>query len=490
MKSTIIKYASLTTRKAPGDISSVFPSLSGKPFEPLPSKFKDLQSFLTLGKESILTNSWNRLIKNLQECNSKIQDLGSDSIPIIDARSELFYDSESNRHVFSLDAITKIKIAGTAIIRNVIPQNEARQYKYDLDEYIAKNPVKGFPVDKPTVFELYWTASQLKARSNVQLLKVQEALLNLWHGNTDAAISTRNPIIYADRLRIRLPGDSKFSLGPHIDGGSVERWEDREFSTVYRDILNGRWENYDAFDFTHRLNAISDLHNGDGTCSAFRMFQGWLSMSETAPEEGTLQVYPDIRYSTAYTLLRPFFSSKNAINKTKNSYDPFDTSDLDNWEFVAPTNVFPNSVPGAGQELNERTHPHLSLSKTMVSMPKVYPGDYVVWHCDMIHAVEPIHKGNSDSSVMYIPAVPLTIRNIEQLAETKLCFQTLEPSPDFPGGSGEKGFKGVGTLQDITTTQGLNAFGYGAPLNIDKNTTFGEREVLELANKCLYNFRN
>jgi len=31
---------------------------------------------------------------------------------------------------------------------------------------------------------------------------------------------------YYDRLRIRKPGDSKFALGPHIDGGSLERWED------------------------------------------------------------------------------------------------------------------------------------------------------------------------------------------------------------------------------------------------------------------------
>jgi hypothetical protein len=33
-----------------------------------------------------------------------------------------------------------------------------------------------------------------------------------------------------------------------------------------------------------------------------------------------------------------------------------------------------------------------------------------IGHCDVVHAVEPLHCGNSDSSVFYIPAVPLTIK--------------------------------------------------------------------------------
>jgi len=39
-------------------------------------------------------------------------------------------------------------------------------------------------------------------------------------------VSTTTPVSYYDRLRIRFPGDSVFALGPHIDGGSLERWED------------------------------------------------------------------------------------------------------------------------------------------------------------------------------------------------------------------------------------------------------------------------
>lgn len=68
-------------------------------------------------------------------------------------------------------------------------------------------------------------------------------------------------------------------------------------------------------------------------------------------------------------MLRPFFrprigSSPNALN-------------FNDWELDTTTTDFPGSVPGKAQELNEKTHPHLKLDKTMVSMPKVEPGDQV-----------------------------------------------------------------------------------------------------------------
>ncbi len=34
-----------------------------------------------------------------------------------------------------------------------------------------------------------------------------------------------------------------------------------------------------------------------------------------------------------------------------------------------------------GPRPTPKTHPHLRLEQTMVSMPKVYPGDMVFWHC-------------------------------------------------------------------------------------------------------------
>lgn len=39
----------------------------------------------------------------------------------------------------------------------------------------------------------------------------------------------------------------------------------------------------------------------------FRALQGWTSLSHTGPNEGTLKVFPAIKESSAYMMLRPFF---------------------------------------------------------------------------------------------------------------------------------------------------------------------------------------
>lgn len=69
------------------------------------------------------------------------------------------------------------------------------------------------------------------------------------------------------------PGDKSFNLGPHLDGGSLERWEDPEYRKCYSEILKGEWENHDPFSITHRLKATVDMYHGPGGCSAFRSYQ-------------------------------------------------------------------------------------------------------------------------------------------------------------------------------------------------------------------------
>jgi hypothetical protein len=60
-----------------------------------------------------------------------------------------------------------------------------------------------------------------------------------------------------------MPGDTSFTLGPHIDGGSIERWEDPLFRKVWDRILQGGsgWKSHDSFDASPRLNAKQDLYN-------------------------------------------------------------------------------------------------------------------------------------------------------------------------------------------------------------------------------------
>lgn len=79
------------------------------------------------------------------------------------------------------------------------------------------------------------------------MMNLQAALLSIFRGGLSEDVSLQTPMVYADRLRIRNPGDAKFALGPHMDGGSIERWEDDEYRQVYKEILQGRWEDFDAW---------------------------------------------------------------------------------------------------------------------------------------------------------------------------------------------------------------------------------------------------
>ena len=194
---------------------------------------------------------------------------------------------------------------------------------------------------------------------------------------------------------------------------------------MYSKIFEGKWEEYDPYDAKHRVKANMDLYNGAGACSMLRFFQGWLSMSDTGPNEGSLHVCPMVRHSTAYTILRPFFD----LNTSQPNID----------------NTFPGAVPGTCQEYNPVTHPHLDLESTMVSVPRVEPGDYVAWHCDSLHSVDKEHHGKKDSSVLYIPATPMCEMNVDYLLKQRTADQSYSPPWDFPGagGPGESGFKGA-----------------------------------------------
>jgi hypothetical protein len=347
----------------------------------------------------------------------------------------------------------------------------ALEWKEKLKEYIAANSdrVKAFPPESPAVYELYWTPSQTEARAHPNMLETQLFLQRLWHSSdSQTELSVTYPLSYADRLRIRQPGDAKFTLGPHIDGGSLERWEDPEYSRVYTKILEGNWEEYDAFDAKHRVKAKMDLYNGAGACSMLRFFQGWLSMSDTGPGEGTLHVCPMLTHSTAYTILRPFFDADSSL--------------------PALDATFPGSVPGACQEYNPVTHPHLDLLTTMVPVPQVEPGDYVAWHCDSLHSVDKEHRGTGDSSVLYIPATPLCELNVQYLVKQREAALRYSPPWDFPGagGPGEIGFKGAVDWSSLNP-DGLQAMGMGTqPWQTTEEMSEGEKRAINSGNKTCF----
>lgn len=112
----------------------------------------------------------------------------------------------------------------------------------------------------------------------------------------------------------------------------------------------------------HMLTSNTSNRN---QCSIFRPWQGWTSMSATSPGEGTLRVFPLLKLATAYMMLRPFFRPRTS------------SSGLDDWVVDLESAAFPGSQMGKTQELSDTTHPHLQLSRTMVSVPRVEPGDQI-----------------------------------------------------------------------------------------------------------------
>ncbi|KAK6070682.1 hypothetical protein SCUP515_08291 [Seiridium cupressi] len=466
--------------KREGDISDSFASLSGTGFAPLPERFLDLKRKLIKGNEDAVVASWERLLQKLRIENDIVAREGPNAVPSID-----FKNLETDLPVLR----RHIKERGVAVIRGVVSEVEAREYKNEIETYVKQNPsTRAFPQNNPQVYELYWSAPQLKARSHPNLLRTQAALMNLWHlSDPESAISLSQPLAYADRLRIRQPGDAKFALGPHIDGGSVERWEEHGYGLggVYDKIFAGRWEAYDPWDASKRVPAVIDNYGGLGACSMFRMFQGWLSMSYTGPHEGTLKVNPLLRFSTAYLLLRPFFQPI----KSSSEVSATEFLSESNWKFCGEemTSELQGATPGRGQELTSDLHPHLELDRCMVHMPHVRPGDFVVWHCDTIHAVDKVHMGNADSSVLYIPVCPVTKPNARYLKRQRKAFIDGTPGPDFPGGVGESQHVnrcGPDYLRSHTGTGGLRAAGFEKLLPED-NDPIGSRKVTEEANQIL-----
>jgi hypothetical protein len=100
-------------------------------------------------------------------------------------------------------------------------------------------------------FSFSWSKPQVEARSHPHVIDLQRWLNSLWHtgGSTDAPISLSESLAYADRFRIRRPGDEAWGIRiAHIDSPALERWEDPGYRRNFDRILEGNWREYDAFD--------------------------------------------------------------------------------------------------------------------------------------------------------------------------------------------------------------------------------------------------
>lgn len=511
-KSTFGTTTEAAAAAAGGTIADVFASLSGKSLEDaLPPRFADLKHNIASSHPDFrqhLEASWCELLPRLAAEMAAIERGKQSVIPAVDWPGDETARAGLDKWM-SPRTQDEVRKRGVVIVRGVVPQRVALGWKEEISEYAARNGAKGFPADDPQVFELYWTKAQVAARSHPALLTASRSILEMWHrppmtdqgkGPSDAAAlgveeiaDMSTPLTYADRLRIRSPGDATFALGPHIDGGGVERWgewsqpasqpaskarrhtdrhvvrfaEDPAFLSLWQDILSPSglgWKHFDNWSLGprgQRMTAQTGMYNGPGQCSIFRPLQGWLSLSRTGPGEGTLRVLPNLREVTAYIIMRPFFQARTPLSEHYCDEEEAKEKYLapSNWHFDGSSSRFPGCSVGHNLELSPLTHPHLKLDKTMVSLPKVSPGDLVLWHCDAVHSVEAAHRGEGDSSVMYIPAVPLTANNWRYVLGQAEAFRAGRPPSDFPPGEGEAGFQGRAGQDGVTGDVARRAMG-------------------------------
>lgn len=234
--------ATSQVQKRAGDISDAFASLSGGQAAPLDPRFASLKKKLILGHEDAVVKSWDRLLSHLRSEVALVSKKGSAIVPTIS-----YSDIKKGASTIFEE---QYKERGVCVIRDVVPEQEALDFKASLRAYITANKekTKAFPVHDPQVYELYWSEAQLKARSHPNLLETQRFLMGFWDVGSESPISIEHPVAYADRLRMRQPGDASFALGPHIDGGSCERWEENGYGKggdgdgVYSTIFEGNWE--------------------------------------------------------------------------------------------------------------------------------------------------------------------------------------------------------------------------------------------------------
>ncbi|KAI0190976.1 hypothetical protein EV127DRAFT_461244 [Xylaria flabelliformis] len=505
---------------------------------PLSSRFAKLKRNMIACREKDVAESFYRLIRALRKEADDIATRGSDVIPTID-----YFDIHDS---VKASAFRKaLRKRGVAVIKRVVPLTTAQTWKEETLDYIAENPqARGHPSHDPQLFDLYWSPSQVRARADSRLLDAQRFAMSTWHASDEQAlVSTEYPVAYADRLRVRTHDDIPLPSSAHVDNGSVERWEPDGYgaSGTYHSIFSGRWEDYDPWDSSPRLHITTDLYNRSGSCSMFRMFQGFLSLSSIPARSGALTVCPMLELSTAYLLLRPFFTPryKNPAAKIAADHEmgmgarrtELDFLHPNNWNLnVSQTSILHGAVPGYQHELTTTLHPHLQLQRTMVSVPDLEPGDYVIWHPDVVHAVDgtyfptdpnlnfsspnpfspsittsiahrPHPRYSSDTTILYIPACPLTQTNALYLARQRRAFLLGLAAPDFSeagnGSSGERDHAGRSGVQDVADAggeDGLRSMGL-APFEEISRRNSGSREprekekdirLLRLANGILF----
>ncbi|KAH0580174.1 hypothetical protein H2248_001698 [Termitomyces sp. 'cryptogamus'] len=255
---------------------------------------------------------------------------------------------------------------------------------------------------------MYESKGQVACREHPGVIETERYLLSLWHASWPRnQISLTIPVSYFDRVRIRQPGDTTFSLDP-----GYRQWV--------------RWRGGRIRHPSCAFYAPPRKMKASFVCF----------LCSASQDEGILRVLSMLRLAIPYIIMRPFFR----LNE----------NDANEWVVDFDNPDFPGSLLGGKQFLTTKTHPHLRLDKTMV-VPPVNPADQVYCHCDVVHEVEAHHYGNRDSSVIH-SRLPATY-SLSAIPSKQVFPAHFSKGPD------ETKYVGRATSADVKTLMGRRAFG-------------------------------
>lgn len=332
--------------------------------------------------------------------------------------------------------VARIKRRGCVVIRAVFERAQVEAWNDEVVRYIdavgyLERMKEKAGLDKyfstlassrPQIYSLYWSRPQMQARQHEHMAVTRAWLNRLWtfEKNGVRFFDPDRQFNYADRIRRREPGDASLGLSPHSDGGSVERWCEATFRTMYRPVFEGDPLAFDPFDAEGRITTREIP--SPAVCSAFRTFQGWTALTRQGPGDGTLRLVP-LAKTTPWMLLRAL-------------QDDVPEGDL--------CGAQPGRALGASPQW------HAALLEGLVSIPQMEPGDTIWWHSDVIHAVEDRHGGSGYSNVIYIGAAPWCAKNEAFAKKQAAAFLEGRSSPDFAPEDYELGFAGRAQAADLS----------------------------------------
>lgn len=99
--------------------------------QPLDESFGVLKKQLIAGNEKEVEGSWKRLLKRLAVEIEIVAQKGTLAVPQIDLK-----DIPKTSKAFE----EELKFRGVGVIKGVIPRDEARAYKSEVEDYVKANP--------------------------------------------------------------------------------------------------------------------------------------------------------------------------------------------------------------------------------------------------------------------------------------------------------------------------------------------------------------